>query len=273
MKIAIFTRNELRHRFVKVALSNFKHVNTLFTLVEKNNIKDNYKFLPKTKDKIFFKKHFNKRNKTERKFFSDNLKKIGDNSNSLKVDSNQINDLNFHKKIAKDKPDYIFTFGCSIIDEKIIKFYNNKIINFHLGLSPYFRGSGTNFWPLVLNKPEYVGVTIMYMNEGIDKGKIIHQIRPKILRGDSPHDIGCRVILDMANIFLPLINNISKLKAQKPKKIKNEYYFKRKDNNIESLKKLYSNFKNNLLLRYLSNKQSLDKKVQIVENNILKDLY
>ena len=41
----------------------------------------------------------------------------------------------------------------------------NKILNLHLGISPYYKGSGTNYFPLVNNEPQYVGATFMFLDK------------------------------------------------------------------------------------------------------------
>ena len=53
-------------------------------------------------------------------------------------------------------------------------------------------------WPLVNNEPEYIGVTYMFIDENIDTGDIIHQIRPNLYQHDNVHTLGNRLIKDMA---------------------------------------------------------------------------
>ena len=65
----------------------------------------------------------------------------------------------------------------------------------HLGLSPYYRGSGTNFWPLVDRLPECVGVTIHLAIPSVDAGPILTQVRPDIEPTDRAHEIGSRAII------------------------------------------------------------------------------
>ena len=50
-------------------------------------------------------------------------------------------------------------------------------LNIHLGLSPYYRGAGTNFWPLVNGEPEYCGATIHFLDERRGLGAD-HRARP-----------------------------------------------------------------------------------------------
>ena len=71
-------------------------------------------------------------------------------------------------------------------------------MNIHLGLSPYYRGAGTNFWPLVNGEPEYCGATIHILDGGVDTGPVIAHVRPEIAAGDGPHDIGNKTIVAAA---------------------------------------------------------------------------
>ena len=48
--------------------------------------------------------------------------------------------------------------------EELINKYSNKFLNIHLGLSPYFKGVGSNFWAYIQNKPELIGSTIMMID-------------------------------------------------------------------------------------------------------------
>ena len=61
----------------------------------------------------------------------------------------------------------------NIIDKVVIGIPKKGVINFHPGFLPYNRGKDPNFWSLLTETP--FGVTIHYMNEGIDSGDIITQ--------------------------------------------------------------------------------------------------
>ena len=45
-------------------------------------------------------------------------------------------------------PDVVLVFGTGLLKAPLIGAFPGRIINIHLGLSPYYRGAGTNFWPL-----------------------------------------------------------------------------------------------------------------------------
>ena len=75
--------------------------------------------------------------------------------------------------MAAARPDVVLVFGTGILREPLLSAFDGRIINIHLGLSPYYRGAGTNFWPLVNREPEYVGATIHYLDAGIDTGPML----------------------------------------------------------------------------------------------------
>ena len=147
-----------------------------------------------------------------------------------------------------------------------MKKFAGRFINVHLGLSPYYRGSGTNYWPMVNGEFEFIGATFMHIDAGIDTGEIIHQIRPDIIWGDSPSQIGNRLITDMAYTFIKIINNFENLKdlEQVAEYDENRYYTK-KDYSENSVKLMYDSFNENLN-SFLQNKDYKLSKVPILTN-------
>lgn len=80
-------------------------------------------------------------------------------------------DASFLEKI---RPDFIISYGYRyIIKQDIIDMYPNKIINLHISYLPWNRGADPNFWSFIDHTPK--GVTIHYIDEGIDTGDIIAQ--------------------------------------------------------------------------------------------------
>ena len=186
VKIVIFTANETRHLAFIDYLSKNSEIKILRSYIEKRKILKDHKI------KTPLKKYFNIRNTNEKKYFPRaNFKK------KKRYNHGYISTDKCYKEIIKLEPNLIIVYGSSILQGKLLKKFKKKILNVHLGLSPYYRGSGTNVFPIVNNEPEYVGVTFMYLNQGVDTGEIIHQIRPDICVEDSIHDIGNKLILKM----------------------------------------------------------------------------
>lgn len=60
-----------------------------------------------------------------------------------------------------------------IIREPEVEYLKNKIINLHISLLPWNRGADPNLWSFLKNTPK--GVTIHYVDKGLDTGDIIAQ--------------------------------------------------------------------------------------------------
>lgn len=256
-KIVLITSNEIRHEYFRKFLNKNKSVEIIKCLVEK---KLNKKY-PRYKSSI--KQHFKDRNLNEKEHF---YKFTQNNEEPKNLKFLKKNEINLNKKlvyeIVKDKPDFIISYGCSIIRNNLINIFKKKFINIHLGLSPYYRGSGTNIWPIINNEMQFIGTTFMFIDKGIDTGKIIHQIRADIKKNDNLHLIGNRLI---KKTFKEIIKIIFNLKKRTYGKINYNYkkkYYKKKDFDENKVLELKSNFKKNLNM-YLKNQNKLKSKYPI----------
>jgi methionyl-tRNA formyltransferase len=107
------------------------------------------------------------------------------------------------ERVQQWEPDAVAVFGCGIIKSPVIEqLPAGRTFNLHQGLSPYYRGSGTNFWPFVEGRLEYIGVTLHLIDPGIDTGGIVAHGRPAIERDDDLHTIGCKTIEVSADLLL-----------------------------------------------------------------------
>ncbi len=123
----------------------------------------------------------------------------------------------------------------------------------HLGLSPYYRGSGTNFFPFVNSELAAVGYTLMHLNSQIDKGPIIHQGRAPIVLGDSIHTIGNRNIGFMFEDIIALLQCGVSLRESREQKVNKGKLYRRKDFSVESLIQANTNLDSGLVSKYLDN--------------------
>src|SRR3990167_6263369 len=71
-------------------------------------------------------------------------------------------------------PDFIISYNYKyIISKEIIDCVKGKAVNLHISQLPYNRGCHPNVWSFLEDTPK--GVTIHYIDEGIDTGNIIVQ--------------------------------------------------------------------------------------------------
>jgi methionyl-tRNA formyltransferase len=68
-----------------------------------------------------------------------------------------------------------------IVKRPVIEYLSGRVINLHISLLPWNRGADPNLWSFLEDTPK--GVTIHYIDEGLDTGDIIAQ---KEIVFDSP---------------------------------------------------------------------------------------
>lgn len=271
-KIVLLTGSELRHDFFRIFLGNIPNIKVLKSYCESADL-NLMSIIADDIDNSLRKRHLYQREQTEKDFFELFCKHTKDNSNPVFIKKGQINSEIYVNEIKKLNPDIIISYGCSIIKEPLIECFNNRFINIHLGLSPYYKGSGTNFWPFVNNELEYLGVTFMYIDKGIDTGKIFHQIKADIKLNDDMHKIGNRLIKDFVTLLPVIIENFDAIEDVSEISIakENEKLYKNIDFTEKSLELAYNNFSKGMIDNYLRYKTELDGKVKIVYNPILKN--
>jgi methionyl-tRNA formyltransferase len=86
--------------------------------------------------------------------------------------------------IHSNNINFIVSFGYRhILSKHILDLFPNRAINLYLSYLPFNRGADPNLWSFVENTPK--GVTIHYLDAGIDTGDIIVQ---QELKFDSNYD-------------------------------------------------------------------------------------
>jgi hypothetical protein len=90
--------------------------------------------------------------------------------------------------------DLYVVFGSSYIRGALADFLvENRCINIHMGLSPYYRGSACNFWAMYDRRPEMVGSTIHLLSKGLDSGPILFHALPEPAACDG-FSLGMRAV-------------------------------------------------------------------------------
>ena len=246
-KLVLITSSSLRHLYFAKTINDF-FKNSIVKIYIESTDDINYRYVQENKNGII-NNHFNQRHNSEVDFFSGSEVILKKRDIVRTIQKGAINDQNIISEIEKIKPDLILTYGCSIIRKPLIELFKRRIINVHLGLSPYYLGAGTNFHALLNNEFHFFGYSIIYMDHGIDTGEIIHQSRADFFSNDNPHTIGNRLIKKMVNDLIILVNNFKNIKKQS---INITHYipkvFKIKDCNSDVIEKLYQKFSINLKL-------------------------
>ena len=225
--------------------------------------KTKYNALNETHNDKVLSDHFNLLKKEHKTFFGD--LQWPKNINLLEIDRGGINSKLVEKKIINSNVDGIAVFGPGILKKNIYSICEGKVINAHQGMSPFYRGSATNFWPFVNKEIQFVGVTMHYIDKGIDTGEIICHGQPEIDIDDNMHTIGCKVILQTAKLFVKIFNMIETgIRPFGFQQWSKGRLYQRKDFNSKAVTEAYVNIKNGLIAEYLNKKNKGDFNIQTI---------
>ena len=118
-----------------------------------------------------------------------------------------------------------------IIKKKVLKLPKYGFINCHAGALPFYRGRSVLNWVLINGESEF-GVTVHYIDEGIDTGDIIKQKLYKISNDDDYASLLKRATYYCANLIdeslKDIFSNTVKKVKQKSIDIKGSYFKLRK---------------------------------------------
>ncbi len=190
MKITVFTSNQPRHLNLIRSLSDccdevfaIQECSTIFP----GQVEDFYK------KSDTFKTYFSKVLEAEKKVFgSQNF--LPENVRQFAIRFGDLNKMPLERFGEALNTDLFIVFGSSYIKGDLIDFLVSKgCINLHMGVSPYYRGTATNFWPLHDQRPEYVGTTIHLISKGLDSGDILYHAMPKPQKY-HPFEIGMQAV-------------------------------------------------------------------------------
>lgn len=111
-----------------------------------------------------------------------------------------VNGKNFFERLKKYKVDLNVSMSFDqIIKNELISFAPKGFINCHAGALPFYRGRNVLNWALINGENEF-GITVHYIDEGIDTGDIILQKMVKIRDTDTYADL-----LEKAYILCPKV--------------------------------------------------------------------
>lgn len=228
MKVLLFSGSHSRHVFVhEHILKNFDVCGVVVMEREPtlpgSNVKGNKNLIdiwPEDTQKLY-KEHFDKRDKVEREYYQRKKTDIYEEyCEVLRTTPSTLNSEETKQFIIDKEPDVCFIFGTNLIGDNLIEVMPRLRINLHLGLSPWYRGSATLFWPFYNLQPQFVGSTFHQIIKEPDAGDILHQTIPSLSEGKTMHEVCADTVVQSAKDAVTLLrmilnNNDIKLQRQK----------------------------------------------------------
>ncbi len=160
-------------------------------------------------------------------------------------------------RLLKNKGiEVVFFLGGEIVKKDFINQFK-FCFNYHSGISPYYNGNKTNFHAMSDGRPNFLGGTLMKMNEKIDGGEILMHYFCSINENDSSVELFKDWICGSVKVYEKLLGkNNFKLKGVKQKR--SFRYIRNIDWNIINDYKLDKFNKNCTSNKFLRNEKIID---------------
>jgi folate-dependent phosphoribosylglycinamide formyltransferase PurN len=190
MRALILTSNSLRHRYFAMTMARAFDAPVALTEAKRNY----YSAQRDTSD--FVRRHFAAISTAEKQWFT---APDADGPSLREVDN--INDPAIVDWAIGERYDALCLCGTAILKDAWLNAFPSRIVNLHLGLSPFYRGSATLFWPFVNRELEYLGTTIHLATAKVDAGEILARVTPDLRIHESYYEITSRLIRDSIDRF------------------------------------------------------------------------
>lgn len=199
MKIILFSGSHPRHLFIHRAIIDSGMDYRVVVMHREELIPAPPAGLD-PRDRDNFIRHFADRARVEERYYGTfRPEQVYDPARARFIQPEALNTEATAAYVRDFAPDACFIFGTRIITDPVLQALPPIRLNLHLGLSPWYKGGATLFWPFYFMKPQFAGATLHQIVLSPDAGDVLHQSVPELERGDSIHDVGAKTVLKARN--------------------------------------------------------------------------
>ncbi len=83
------------------------------------------------------------------------------------------------------QPAVVAVYGTRIVSRATLQSVNVPFINYHAGINPKYRGQHPGYWALANDDPDHAGITVHLVDEGVDTGAVLYQMRVQFADDDT----------------------------------------------------------------------------------------
>lgn len=111
--------------------------------------------------------------------------------------------------LSQIKPDLVVFTGGGLIRQTVLDNSGHGVVNCHMGVLPQYRGMDVVEWPILEGHFDRVGITVHFMDKGVDTGDILHVRQIPLQLSETIHDLRnrmepsmCQALVDTCDNFL-----------------------------------------------------------------------
>jgi len=146
-------------------------------------------------DRVNFDRHFRLRDEVEAAVFGDERQRM-EALPTLHIARDELNSVRVADYVRSVGAAACVVFGADILRDPVMSVLPRLTINVHLGLSPWYRGTATLFWPFYNLEPHWAGATLHRVTGQVDAGPILMTCHPRLEAGDGIHDVAARTVVE-----------------------------------------------------------------------------
>jgi len=259
MKVLFLTGSHPRHLYIAKKLYDVGLLSGLLVEKRENFIPQPPKNLSEI-DRNNFIRHFKERAESELNWFGELRDTDFDKDiQNITITKEELNTNKVIEWISALKPDVVISYGIHKLEENVLSILPKNSFNIHGGLSPWYRGNITLFWPFYLLKPNWAGMTIHQLTDKIDGGDILHHSIPELNEGDGIHDVACKAVIKVSEDLITILNMFKLGKQIELVEQKSSgKLFNSSDWKPQHLRLIYNTFDNDIVDRFLDGELGYD---------------
>lgn len=193
MRVLVITGSHRRHAWFTARLAERFTIASVVAMPREGSVpKPPEGTSPHDRDN--FVRHFRLRDEAEEATFGDE-RGVFDALPTLRIERDGLNSGEVAEHVGAAGADVCVVFGADILREPLTSALPPLTLNVHLGVSPWYRGTATLFWPFHNLEPHWAGATLHRITPRVDAGPILATCHPELRRGDGIHDVATRTVV------------------------------------------------------------------------------
>ncbi|CAM5190874.1 Bifunctional polymyxin resistance protein ArnA [Ureibacillus acetophenoni] len=204
-------------------------------------------------DRMNFIRHFADRDEAEHRHFVGN-DVVKHDIPTLKVSLEELNGQKTIDWVTSQTFDLAISYGVHKLSNELLEVLPEHAWNIHGGLSPWYKGNTTLFWPFYMLRPNWAGMTIHRLSARLDAGDIVHHSVPKLEYGDGLHDVACKAVKTVATDLGKILTTFSLSEIQYSPQKGNGKLWVGTDWIPQHLRFVYNTYNNDIVDQFLDGK-------------------